>query len=94
MSHGCVRVQEWDKLATYIIRNDSTLSHLPEAQRLSADSIKSWIAEKQRHTVPVKERIPLYITYFGCSGEQGNIRFYDDVYSRDKALREKYFASK
>lgn len=94
LSHGCVRVQEWQKLAAYIMRNDSMYAKVPDSLRLSADSVKSWISQKQRHTVPVREKVQLYITYFGCAGENGKIRFYDDVYNRDKALREKYFASK
>ncbi|MEO7308483.1 MAG: L,D-transpeptidase family protein [Ferruginibacter sp.] len=94
LSHGCVRVQEWEKLAYYIAGNDSTLSTRKDSLKYTADSIKNWIANKERHRVDVKNHIPLYIRYFSCEGKNGTIKFYDDVYGEDKLLMEKYFAKK
>jgi L,D-transpeptidase YcbB len=90
-SHGCVRVQEWEKLANFIVQNDSV--HLLNGEKLkyNYDSIKSLIAEKQRKRIDVKNKIPLYIRYFSCEGKNGKIKFYDDMYGEDKAMREKYF---
>jgi murein L,D-transpeptidase YcbB/YkuD len=92
LSHGCVRVQEWEKLAYYIANNDSMLSTKKDALKYTADSIKNWIAKKERHQVDVKNHIPLYIRYFSCEGKNGEIKFYEDIYSEDKLLMEKYFA--
>ncbi|MEO6252525.1 MAG: L,D-transpeptidase family protein [Ferruginibacter sp.] len=94
LSHGCVRVQEWEKLAYYIAGNDSTLSTKRDSLKYTADSIRNWIANKERHRVDVKNHIPLYIRYFSCEGKNGTIKFYDDVYGEDKVLMEKYFAKK
>ena len=94
LSHGCVRVQEWQKLAYYIANNDSTLSLRKDSLKYTADSIKNWISKKERHTVDVKNHIPLYIRYFSCEGKNGIIKFYDDVYGEDKLLMEKYFSKK
>ncbi len=93
-SHGCVRVQEWEKLAYYIANNDSLLSPRKDALKYTADSIKNWIARKERHQVDVKNHIPLYIRYFSCESKNGRIKFYEDVYGEDKQLIEKYFAKK
>ena len=94
-SHGCVRVQEWQKLAYYIANNDSiTLSLKKEPVKYTVDSIRHWIAEKDRRRIEVKDRIPLYIRYFSCEGKDGKIRFYDDIYGEDRMLMEKYFAKK
>ncbi len=93
-SHGCVRVQEWEKLAFFIVRNDSINTKAPDAMRYNTDSIKNWIAAKERHRIDVKNRIPVYIRYFSCEGKDGKIKFYDDIYGEDKAMREKYFADK
>jgi murein L,D-transpeptidase YcbB/YkuD len=94
LSHGCVRVQEWEKLAFYIARNDSI--NLKEGATLNytVDSIKNWLADKKRKTIIVKNRIPLYIRYFTCEGDKGKIKFYEDIYGEDRALRQKYFAHK
>ncbi|MFM2327690.1 MAG: hypothetical protein RIR31_1892 [Bacteroidota bacterium] len=94
LSHGCVRVQEWEKLAFYILRNDSMQIKNPDSLRYNTDSLKNWIANKERHRVDVKNKIPIFIRYFSCEGKDGKIKFYDDIYGEDKLLREKYFANK
>ncbi|MBS1511456.1 MAG: L,D-transpeptidase family protein [Bacteroidetes bacterium] len=93
-SHGCVRVQEWEKLAFFILRNDSASMSRPDSMKVNTDSIKTWIKRKESHRIYVKNKIPVYIRYFGCDGKDGKIRFYDDIYGEDKILREKYFADK
>lgn len=91
MSHGCVRVQEWSRLSEYIIRNDrGTYSgSLP-----ILDSVQSWLKKKQKHSVPVRNRFPLFIRYFTCEGQNGRLLFYDDMYGEDKWLRKTYFPGK
>ena len=94
LSHGCVRVQEWEKLAYYIAGNDSILNKRKDSLKYSADSIRSWIAQKERHRIDVINHIPLYIRYFSCEGKDGVIKFYEDIYGEDKDLIGKYFAKK
>jgi murein L,D-transpeptidase YcbB/YkuD len=91
LSHGCVRVQEWEKLATYIIRNDRPEMNVKNAM---LDSMASWLSKKEKHSIPVKNKLPVFIRYFTCEGKNGSIVFYEDIYNEDKKLREKYFASK
>jgi len=59
-----------------------------------SDSIFTWLKKKEKHVVPVRNRIPVYIRYFTCEGKDGKIVFYDDIYNEDKRLQEKYFANK
>ena len=94
LSHGCVRVQNWQALAYYIARNDSMA--MPEGKTISytVDSIKTWIADKSRKRIMVKKRLPLFIKYFTCVAKQDNIIFYDDIYNEDKVLAQKYFEGK
>jgi len=92
LSHGCVRVQEWEKLANYILRNDSLNETSGGYTRI--DSVKTWLQQKKKKSIAVRNKIPVYIRYITCEGRNGNIVFYDDVYAEDKFLREKYFASK
>ncbi len=91
LSHGCVRVQDWEKLAFFIAKNDSIhTTHL----RYNTDSIRNWIAAKEKHRIDVQNKIPLFIQYFSCEGQNGKIRFYDDIYGEDKIIRDKYFKDK
>lgn len=93
LSHGCVRVQDWQQLAFYIARNDS-IATTTETLKYNTDSIKNWIAKKEHRRIDVKNRLPIYIRYFSCEVKNGKIKFYDDIYGEDKLLREKYFADK
>ena len=94
LSHGCVRVQEWQKLANFIVRNDSMNWKKTEPMPFNTDSIVRWIAQKQKRTVTVKNKIPLFIRYFSCEPINGTIKFYDDIYGEDKALKLRFFAAK
>jgi L,D-transpeptidase YcbB len=94
LSHGCVRVQKWEALAFYIAHNDSLATKAGEQLSYNTDSIKAWITNKARKTIMVKKRLPLFIEYFTCEVKNNKIIFYHDVYNDDKALEEKYFASK
>jgi L,D-transpeptidase YcbB len=90
LSHGCVRVQDWEKLAKYILSTDSIRAKGGSYTRI--DSMQTWLAHKQKRSISIKNKLPVYIRYITCEGKDGVITFYDDVYAEDKLLREKYFA--
>ena len=95
LSHGCVRVQEWEKLSNYILKNDSVYLRLLGSHSFTkADSVVKWLKKKEKHHIPVRNKIPLYIRYFTCEGRDGKIIFYDDIYNEDRMLGERYFAKK
>ena len=94
LSHGCVRVQEWQKLANFIVKNDSLHLQKNDTIHYNTDSIRTWIAHKEKHVIEVKNKIPLFIRYFTCENFNGAIKFYDDIYGEDKDLKIKYFAEK
>ncbi len=94
LSHGCVRVQDWEKLAYYIADHDSVKNKRRDSLRYTADSIKNWIAKKERRRIDVKNHIPLYIRYFSCEGINGTIKFYEDIYGDDKKLIDRYIVKK
>jgi murein L,D-transpeptidase YcbB/YkuD len=86
MSHGCIRVQKWDSLARVLASTDSIRHH--------PDSIAQWIKRGEKRSVTLRNKTPIYIRYFTTDADEGNIRFYEDIYSDDKLLRDRYFASK
>ncbi|MGE5106685.1 MAG: L,D-transpeptidase family protein [Sphingobacteriales bacterium] len=94
LSHGCIRVQEWQKLAYFILNRDSLAMKPPDNFDNKTDSLNAWLLRKEKHTLPIKNKLPLYIRYFTCDGRKGKVVFYDDIYGEDKVLREKYFANK
>jgi murein L,D-transpeptidase YcbB/YkuD len=95
LSHGCVRVQEWEKLSDYILKNDSSLAKANNIKNFTKrDSVITWLEKKEKHYIPVRNRIPVFIRYFTCSAKDGKIVFYDDIYDEDRRLGERYFTKK
>jgi murein L,D-transpeptidase YcbB/YkuD len=93
LSHGCVRVQQWEELSDYILKNDSLyIKSLGSHSFTKADSVVKWLNNKEKHFIPVRNKIPLFIRYFTCEGRDGKIVFYDDVYNEDRMLGDRYFA--
>lgn len=86
MSHGCVRVKDFMKLADFLVRNDTARFH--------PDTLRNWIKREEKHVVSGFKRVPIYIRYFSCEGKDGKLRIYEDIYGEDKILKERYFADK
>lgn len=84
LSHGCVRVQNWQDLAHFLVRNDTI--------RYSVDTLNSWIGRQEKHVVSGFKKVPLFVRYFTCEGVDGTVKFYDDIYAEDKMLAEQYFS--
>lgn len=84
LSHGCIRVQQWDSLAMFLIRND-TLRH-------TRDSVQSWLQTQTQKWVSLKARVPVYIRYFTCEvNKQGKLIFYKDIYGYDSIMMRKIY---
>lgn len=85
LSHGCVRVQQWDSLAMYMIRNDPR----PNIR----DSVRTWLQREEKRQYSLTDRIPIYIRYFTAELRNHKMQFYEDIYGEDKTLM-KYFKAK
>jgi L,D-transpeptidase YcbB len=94
LSHGCVRVQNWQELAFYIARNDSLNQTGETRLSYNVDSIKTWLANRDRKRIIVKNKLPLFIEYITCEVKKNKLVFYDDIYNDDRMLSQKYFANK
>ena len=75
-SHGCVRVEEPETLAKYVLKGYSDW----DEEKIFA-SMRSGV-EKQ---VPLKKSIPVHIAYFTAwVDENGGLHFQPDIYGYDK----------
>lgn len=86
LSHGCVRVQQWEELSHFLVRNNEV--------RYPPDTITALIVRQEKKTIADFSPVPIYIRYITAEGNQGKIRFFSDIYEEDKRLIERYFASK
>ena len=82
-SHGCIRLAEPVKLATYLLRNQ------PEWTTEKMNNAMSLPVEKW---VTLKKSLPVFITYFTAwVDSEGLLNFRDDVYGHDKRLEKQLF---
>lgn len=83
-SHGCIRLSEPVKLATFL------LADKPE---WTPEKIDSAMNSKQEHYVRVKNPVPVLIYYYTAwVDEKKVLQFRDDIYGHDKRLAQKLFA--
>ncbi len=82
-SHGCIRVQDPEKLADWVLRNnpDWDAAKIHDAMESGPDN----------HIVPLKTPVPIVIFYATAivmvqGPEQGQVHFFDDIYGYDKDL--------
>jgi murein L,D-transpeptidase YcbB/YkuD len=75
-SHGCIRLENPDKLAQYL--TDKFYSE-------SSFDIKDMISKKNSNEINLEERVKIYIQYITCSGkENADMEFYSDIYNLDR----------
>jgi len=85
LSHGCIRVENAEKLAKCLLENDNAPQ---QVVKLEHSLIK---LETKNFTF--KKPVPIKISYLTCEIEDGMLRVYPDVYKRDLALEEIMFPS-
>ena len=82
-SHGCVRLSEPIKLATYLLRGQ------PEWDQAT---ILDTIATHREKYITLREKLPVYLVYFTAWADaDGHPHFRDDIYGLDKKLAREYF---
>lgn len=85
-SEGCIRIEKPMELALYLLPH----------QQWSLERIQEIVARRVEHTVFLPQSVPVYIQY--CTAwvhEEGMLHLRDDIYQRDRPLKEKFpfFAS-
>ncbi|HEX8547310.1 MAG TPA: L,D-transpeptidase family protein, partial [Cytophagaceae bacterium] len=82
-SHGCIRLQEPQKLAEYVLKEDSNWP---------AEKIDEQMHSGEEKYVKLKNKIPVYIVYFTAWVDpSGQVNFRNDVYGHDAKLAKVYF---
>jgi murein L,D-transpeptidase YcbB/YkuD len=74
-SHGCVRVDQPDTLAQYVLRDQ------PE---WTPEKITVAMHSGTEHAVKLKQPLPIYLVYFTAWEENGELKTVPDVYGLDR----------
>ena len=80
----------------YYIMNTQVDSNAKKKKpnEITLDSMTHWLVIKEKHSIPLRKRIPVYIRYFTCEANDGRITFFEDIYEEDKKMIELLFANK
>lgn len=77
-SHGCMRCQNPDSLARFILRRD-------EKNKIIPDTLDSLIARKEHTFIPLRKPLDLTVDYISVMiSPENKLVFYPDVYGRDE----------
>ena len=82
-SHGCVRVEEPIKLATYLLR---------DKPQWDQQTILDSIATHREKYITLTKKLPVYLVYLTAWADaDGHAHFRDDIYGHDKELAHELF---
>ncbi len=77
-SHGCMRVQNPDQLALTLLKED---------QGWTAGRVASAIQSGSDQQIPLRQKIPVYITYFTLKvNDDGSMSTFGDLYGHDARM--------
>jgi murein L,D-transpeptidase YcbB/YkuD len=77
-SHGCIRVGEPAKLASFLLKYDTTWT---------AARINKAMHLGKEQTITLKQKVPVFIAYFTAFTDRDNkLNFRKDIYGRDEQL--------
>ena len=83
-SHGCIRLENPDKLAQYIFNH-----YFEKEEKIN---FKTLVKSRKRQVVDLPVQIPIHIQYLTCMGnDNGELEFYNDVYNKDKSSLQDLF---
>lgn len=82
-SHGCIRVSEPKKLATYLLVDNTYWN---------TQKINNTLKTDKEVTIQLATSVPIYIVYFTCWVDNtGQLNFRNDLYDLDKKLATEIF---
>ncbi|RYG16082.1 MAG: murein L,D-transpeptidase [Chitinophagaceae bacterium] len=77
-SHGCIRVADAEKLANYLLRNDTSWTQ---------EKIAAAMRAGEERFITLNKPVPVFIAYFTAwVTPDGSLNFRKDIYERDKEL--------
>lgn len=86
LSHGCVRVSEPQKLAEWVLRDESTWP---------VERIVAAMKQTKQQQVNLKDPIPVLMVYHTVTvSADGTVSFHKDLYGRDKELKARIAAAR
>ena len=82
-SHGCIRVENPNKLLMYLLRKD---------EKWNQERVDTILKTDKEYGIPIKPTVPVYIVYFtSWVDSKGQLNFRNDIYNLDQQLSNEIF---
>lgn len=83
-SHGCIRMEKAVELAHYLVTGD---------RKQRSRYVERFLEEEARHWIELKKPIPIYVRYYTCVSNNGQLTYYGDIYQKDSAVGSQLYMS-
>jgi len=77
-SHGCIRIEQAEKLAGLLLKNEGSEGKMP--------TLHNDIATLKHQVFILKQPVPIKVNYITCSVNKGLLIMYKDIYKLDNSL--------
>jgi L,D-transpeptidase YcbB len=86
LSHGCIRVEKAKELSYFLLERDSS--------DIYPEDLDQYYQLQKQLDIKLKKPIRLHVQYLTNEYHDGEVKFYDDIYSYDKPLHRALYAKK
>jgi murein L,D-transpeptidase YcbB/YkuD len=77
-SHGCIRLENFNEFADFLIRDDSV--------HYTHDSLQVYFAKQEQKKIKMKKALPIYTRYYTAHADSMGLKLYIDVYRKDEEM--------
>lgn len=78
-SHGCMRLEQFDALARFLIREDTL--------KIPYDTLTAYFGRQEQRQINMRKPLQLYVRYYTATTDSvGNLYKYIDIYRKDEQM--------
>ena len=77
-SHGCIRLEKFNDLADFLIRDDSL--------HYTHDSLQYYYILEEQRKIRIKKPLPIYVRYYTAYADSNGLKLYIDIYKKDEEM--------
>lgn len=84
-SHGCMRLENYQQLSQFLIRDDSL--------HYTKDSLTKYFVTPVQKKISLKNPLPILIRYFTAEADSNGLKLYIDIYNKDEPILKMLYPS-
>lgn len=77
-SHGCIRLENFNDFADFLIRDDSV--------HYTHDSLQVYFVKQEQKKIKLKKALPIYTRYYTAHADSTGLKLFIDVYRKDEDM--------